>query len=375
MARGWNYLAYRLNGDGTETLLSNDVPLSQPKIEHVLSGAGGVSGRISPEVSRLQTSKGDPIFDPWSTAIYAQKDGRIRGGGILVPLRSRGPELSLQAQAFTSYADGMPYFGELSRVNVDPMDMFREIWRHLQSFRGGNLGITLDTVKSPVRVGRKEERVEFKTDNGEDVSFEAGPHKLNYWDTTDLGAEAVRLAAETPFDFYETHAWSGEQVAHRIRLGYPRLGRRRKDLSFVVGVNIFTPPPVDWEGDDYASEVVVLGAGQGRKMIRGTASRQTTRLRRVAVVQRKDLRTKASANLAAASEVAARLGDADISEVVVSDHPNAPLGSYELGDEILVQTRRGWSQELRLWVRILAMTIDPLTDETVLQVARVEKVA
>ena len=40
----WRYIASRLNGDGTETFLSYDVPISGCQVTDVLSGAGGISG-------------------------------------------------------------------------------------------------------------------------------------------------------------------------------------------------------------------------------------------------------------------------------------------------------------------------------------------
>ena len=82
----WRYIASRLNGDGTETFLSYDVPLSGGQTTTALSGPGGINGTITPEIAALQDEYGRPILEPWSTAIYAEVDGQIRGGAILSAL-------------------------------------------------------------------------------------------------------------------------------------------------------------------------------------------------------------------------------------------------------------------------------------------------
>ena len=65
---GWRYIATKLNGDGTETVLDWDLPIVQPSFTDELSGAGGMSGTIAPEIARLRVD-GEPIFVPWSTAL------------------------------------------------------------------------------------------------------------------------------------------------------------------------------------------------------------------------------------------------------------------------------------------------------------------
>jgi len=182
--------------------------------------------------------------------------------------------------------------------------------------------------------------------------------KLVWYQTDNLGGEIDKLAKETPFEYREAHVWNGDVIDHKLRLGYPMIGRRRHDLRFVVGENIQIVPSVDF-GTDYASEVLTLGAGQGRSMIRGTSARPDTRLRRVAVVPDKSLTKTTAANALAAQEVLRRSGLADVSEVTIIDHPHAPLGSFDVGDEILVQVGSGWADDLALWCRVTSMTISP----------------
>lgn len=44
----------RLHGDGTETVVADEVPVSGLRVMTAVSGAGGVTGSITPEVARLR---------------------------------------------------------------------------------------------------------------------------------------------------------------------------------------------------------------------------------------------------------------------------------------------------------------------------------
>ena len=42
------------------------------------------------------------------------------------------------------------------------------------------------------------------------VTFEAGPFKLNWWETDDLGDVIDKLATDTPFEYVEEHRWAND---------------------------------------------------------------------------------------------------------------------------------------------------------------------
>jgi hypothetical protein len=354
---GWRYIASRLNGNGTETFLDWNLPLSGVGITNTLSGPDALTATINPEVAALKVG-GLPLIREWSTAIYAEIDGQIRAGCIVTDMPVDGPSLALTCIGFSGYAVDIPYTGEYSKVHIDPLDVVRDIWTHIQAARNGNIGLRVDPLKSGLIVGSASENVSFTTSTGENVQFTAGPYTLMWYQTTNLGGEIDALAKSTPFEYREAHVWNGDAIDHKLRLGYPTIGRRRQDLRFIVGENIQLIPKVD-SGTDYASEALVLGAGTGRKMIRGTNARPDSRLRRVSVVTDSSLTSTTKANTLAGQEVLRCLGLADMTEVTIIDHPHAPLGSFDVGDEILVQTGAGWVDNLALWCRVTSMTISP----------------
>lgn len=377
--RGWRYFATRLNGDGTETFLDPDLPLEGVQIEDVLSGDQSLSGKIDPVYTRLIGPDGLPILMEWSTAIYAECDGAIRAGTILTDSGFDGPEWSLDCVGFTGYSRDLPYTGAgFQGVQVDPIDCARVIWSHIQSQPGGNIGLTLDstTTGGKVKIGTTLKQVQFDTQSGP-VSFDAGPYKLSWYGTHDLGRNVDELANETPFDYHERHAWKADgTIGHYLDIGYPKIGRRRNDLRFVFGVNIFESPQIDRAGDLYASGTMVLGAGEGPSMvkaIREPATRPGGRLRRIAVVTDDTIRTKSGAEKRADAENQWRKTLDDISSVIVKDHPNARLGAVQVGDEIRIEGQGDW-MDVDMWVRVLSVAYEPDNGKVAsYDVARVDK--
>jgi len=374
----WRYLAQRLTGDGLGEFIG-EIPLRSPAITDVLSGPTGLTGVVSPSILGLRGEDGHPVLDTrWNTAIWAEADGEIRGGGILAHRSMRGPELALTCVGFTAYPKDMPFTDAWYGVEVDPLDVVRLIWTHLQGKPRGNLGLQVSGLTTGLKIGVEMEQVEFDTESGP-VSFEAGPVKLAWYQTEDLGGEIDRFAEETPFDYHERHQWASNgdtQLEHFLDFGYPRIGRRRNDLRFVLGENISVVPSIEDDGADYANEILSLGAGEGRTMLRGGAAVNDGGLRRVATVVDKKARSLKNVNAVAKKELAWRsaFGE-EITEIVVRDHPHAPLESWAVGDEIRVQADTDWS-DVDQWARVLSSTISPESGEVAtLTIAREDKVS
>ena len=382
--RGWRYFATRLNGDGTETFLDPDIPLEGVEIDDVLSGDNGLRGTISPRVAKLIGSDGLPLFDEWSTAIYAENDGDIRGGGILTQSGFQGPDWSIECTGFTGYGRDMPYTGSGQQfVQADPIDCARAIWTHLQGQPGGNIGLSLDDTDTngKVKIGTTLKHVEFDPAGAgtAPVSFDAGPYKLNWYTNHDLQGSFDDLAADTPFDYHEKHYWKADgSIGHFLEIGYPRLGRRREDLRFVYGVNLFDVIEEKRDGQIYASGTMVLGAGTGGSanqiwQLVEPPTRPWNLPRRIAVVTDDTITSQSGARRGANAENQWRRTLNDVDSVMVRNHKNAELGAVSVGDEIRLEGRGEWL-DIDMWVRVLSIAIDPLnTDQCSYTVARVDK--
>lgn len=362
---GWRYIASRLNGDGTETILDWNLPLAGPQITNTLSGPDRFRATVEPEVMSLKSPDGGPILEAWSTAIYSELDGHIRSGCILTDVNAKGETLRLTGAGFSGYPTDMPWTDEnKAYVSQDPAIAFRDVWTHLQSKPGGDLGLQVNIPSTPARTGTRldsDPNPRNETTGRYEAPEEPRALELRWDKTFDLGDVISDIVRSTPLDYVEQHTWTGERtIKHELRGGYPRLGRRRDDLRFVVGENVGIMPDARLEDGEYASEVVVLGAGEGSKMVRAHGSRRNKRLRRVALLSDRSITTAPQAQLLAKRELDRRTGDLGFTELMVIDHPHAPVGSYALGDEIFLQTgTAGWQGDISRWLRIVAITYSP----------------
>lgn len=361
--QGWRYFALRINGDGTQTPLSWDVPLTGTTFTDVLSGPNTLSASLEPEIKRMKGDDGRPIFRPWSTAIFAELDGTIHGGGILLPSSFNGPTWNIECTGFTSVLAEQPYTDSWFGVEIDPLDVVRQAWDHWQSKPGGNLPMQVANTKTGLKIGVKLKQGEFDTENGP-LAYESGPVKLTWYETEDIGGFIDQLATDTPFDYHEYHQWEGEVVGHHLEFGYPKLGKRRPDLTFILGENVDPLPEVSEDEDQWATEVLALGAGEGAAMKHALAGRKNTGgLRRVALVSDKRANDQKKVSRLAQRHLSRYHGLDEVSEITVRQHPYAELGSWSVGDEIRVQGEAGW-KTIDQWQRVLSYTMSPDDSDT-----------
>ncbi|MFD7334938.1 hypothetical protein ACFV98_02895 [Streptomyces violascens] len=378
MTASWRYIATRALDS---TVIDWDVPLAlsgNPK--RALSGPGSLSGTIEPEYARMLGPDSKPVIQEWGTKIFLEVDGHLRWGGIVTKLGYDGPKLSLECEGLTSYPHGIPFedhllSGELitppdpnagldknhdgyidgskpkrqvppppppyTGPRIDAYDAFRTIWAHVQSRPYGNIGIAVDTHNLGELLGAAD---------GSD------PWQLSWWDHPDCGDALDSLAKLIPFDWVETHEWSpngGNRIDHRVRLGNPRLGRKRSDLRFADAENISAIAKPNGLGDEFANEIQVLGKGEGRAMARAQVYRYDGRLRRVATIADKTLASDAALRTRGEQELAGRTQALEIPAIQITDHPNAPFGAWALGDDIRVQVHVPWVGDVDVWHRIV----------------------
>lgn len=363
----WDYQAGRINGDGTIDIIETDLPIKIESIDRRLSAPSSMRGEISQPLQRLK-NQGRPVFEPWQTVILAVADDDIRGMAIYRKPTFTGEAWNLDLIGLPGYAIGQPYDGEQQFVQADPLDIYRHVWAHLQGKPRGNLGITVDPLTSNVRVGTESEDVEFATGAGEQVSFEAGPRKFSLWSTPDLGKVIDDYARSTPFDWLETFSWDGIQPHCHIRLGCPTIGGRKTAPRFVLGENLATEPSVTTE--DYATEVFVLGNGEGRDAIRGYAGDNSIGIRRALLVNDNSIETVTEANVLAHDTLVSMRSQFVVEELEVHQHPNAELEAIELGDEIQLYAETTWAT-VDDWVRVVGRSDAPgRSDVTRLTVVR-----
>jgi hypothetical protein len=229
-------------------------------------------------------------------------------------------------------------------VYADRCQVIRNIWDYAQSVADGDLGVVVDDTTSTSKVGTPS-----------DV------HHSYWYDLKSLGDQVDELVSDQATPEYTcSTTWSADKtsVVKRIRLGWPRLGTRRTDLTFASGVNIIEDPENVLAGDDYAQVVIGTGAGDG-----------SAKLRQVSAVRNGRLRLEADASFPEVNgldvlkqrvewERAWRQTLGGIEQVTLRDTPAAPFGSWQVGDDVYTRIHNAWT-DYTGWCRITGWTVKP----------------
>lgn len=362
MLSDWRYIVQRAR---TGEFLDMDLPMTREGITWPLSGVGSLRGSLAPEIGGVVAHDGLPLLDEWGTFIYAEAAGQIRWGGIVVSSSYSGGAWAVEAASFATYPHGIPYLGDYSKIEVNPDTVVRHLWSSLQAAPGGDLGVrvTGNGSDTPVRLGTPEVPAQPAKDGKEATEKEeAEPYVLQWWEAPDVGSEIDSLCDEARLEFRETHRWASRdssEIIHEIEYAYPRLGRRRTDLHFVTGENIIEEVQAERSGDEYANSVLGIGAGEGELAVRETVpGSDDSRLRRVSVYTDKAVSSRSRLRKASRRELARLSRTLTIPSITVRDHMNARIGSWDVGDDILVEADIPWAGHVSIWCRITEWSLD-----------------
>lgn len=342
MAPAYRYLAqHALTGE----ILSPDVPLTDVEFGPELNGPGALTGKLAPRFARSLPE----VADEGNVLLYAERDGHLRWGGLLWQATPEDRTLSLEAAGWSSYLQRRhDVHGELAGrgpyVNADPCKVIRDVWAYAQSLPDGNLGVVVDPTTSSAKVGTTAE-----------------PLKFSWWEEPVLGdaVDDLVTADDSP-DYTCDTAWGpGGTIVRRLRLGYPRLGTRRTDVSFSSGINVLDAPPVPRSADEYANTIIATGAGEGRSKRRHIDSVRDGRLRMETVLALPDVKGTDILAKRAAAERKRRQIRGTVEQVQIRpDHPAAPLGSFQVGDDVYTQIHNDWVSYTG-WMRVMGWSVQP----------------
>ena len=360
----------------TGEIVDWDLPVDED-FEYVrqLSGPTIMKGAFKPEIISVQ----ELGLDGYAYWFHVEIDNEIRASAIFLPPQYEETSLNFTAEGISSAPHNVFYEGELVGLELDPLDIVRDIWNHVQSQPRSNYNVIVSNHTSNVRLG-----VPAYTETTPPVppeteptvrEVEDEPYELVWWDAVNCGAEIDSLASETPFDYVERSQWNSDKnnVEYYVDLGFPRAGVARANLRFDED-NILEVVPVQEGEESYASAVIVIGAGEGRDTIRGYASVDfADRMRRTFVVTDKTVTTTDRANAMATTELGIRRGRLfEISEIVIrANHQNARLGEYDIGDDIEVSVDIPWLIDTyTAWYRITSISFAPSKDRVRLGLER-----
>ncbi|MGW2961771.1 hypothetical protein ACWDGI_25385 [Streptomyces sp. NPDC001220] len=330
----------------TGEILDWNLPLTGVECGPELNGPGSLNATLEPGPAHAAAE----LLAPGNTLLYVERNGKLAWGGIVWRAEPQGPTYPIEAAGFGSYPhrrydlhgnlDGRgPY------IDADPCQIIRDVWEYAQAQPDGNLDVVVDDTKSETTTGTSK-----------------SPYSLPKTDARNLGEviDAMADLDDGP-EWTETVTWTGRPAEHRIRLGAPRLGRRREDITFTSGINIANTPQAVRDADSYAQTVVVLGSGSGSKRLHVVDTVRNGRLRLEHLLETSE-KDATKLEQRAHKERLARQALTDLTELDVRDHPAAPFGSWAIGDDVLVRLHEQ-HLEYEGWHRITGWTLRPRDGE------------
>ncbi|MEW2068644.1 hypothetical protein [Streptomyces sp. NPDC007346] len=329
----------------TGAWLSLALPVQGLEYGDELNGPGSLTGSLSPRL----VSQSPTLLDPGTTLIYVESDGYLRWGGLIWDVRPQGDTFTIEAAGWSSYLmkrhdnDGQ-CGGRGPWTHADRCQVIRDVWAYAQSVADGNLGVVVDSTTSTSTIGTPAERF-----------------NSNWWDGKALGDIVDELvSAEASPDYSCATTWNSGKTApvRRIRLGWPRLGARRTDITFSTGVNIIQDPEVPFSGDDYAQVVIGLGDGDGSARRRQVSAVRNGRLRLEHVQDFPQVKGNDTLAKLAAAEQSRRMVLGSVDQITIRNTSSAPFGSWQVGDDVYTRVHNAWVDYVG-WRRITGWTIRP----------------
>jgi len=329
----------------TGAWLHTALPVTDLEYGPELSGPGALRGTLSP---RLVASN-PTLADPGTTAIYVESAGEIQWGGLIWDVRARGNDYTLEAASWSSYL--MKRFdlhgehgGRGPYSYADRCQVIRNIWDYAQSVPDGDLGVVVDSTTSSSKIGTP-----------------ADVHHSYWYEQKSLGDQVDELVSDQATPEYTcVTSWNADKtdVVKRIKLGWPRLGARRKDIEFSSGVNIIEEPETVLAGDEYAQVVIGTGAGDGSAKLRQVSAVRNGRLRLEAAVAFPEVNGNDVLKARVEWERARRQTLGAVEQVTIRNTPAAPFGAWQVGDDVYTRIHNAWTNYTG-WCRVIGWTIRP----------------
>lgn len=341
----------------TGNILDRDAEILEPKFVRKLSGPAHLEFSVP--------YHGEPSTDinwkAYGQIVHVEEqyyDGtrHIIGSCLVQPGNETDASGSLKivCEGFSSYAKGIPWIDNYNPIAVDPFAIVARIWNHLQTQTNGNLGVTITPASSGTLL-----LPGFGWD-GSNLVINFFAIFVRAIDFRDCGDEVNYWARDIPFEYLEVSAWNGPKTAitKSLVLAYPRRGVQRNELAFILGENVIDASVMGEAEIDWTSDVIIRGWFPGTVYQGEFTNPDSTRFRRVMMQDDAQINTQERAAAAAKRLLTRNLIPSSWQKITIDrNHPNAPYGSFEVGDDILIQGFMPWKGVVKEWHRIVEYSI------------------
>lgn len=343
----------------TRNILSRDLAV-MPGYQVVPALSGPAQMEI--EIPYGHESSQGINFRAWGQYIHAEAtlpngDRKIIASCIVknALVDQNSSNLKIQAEGFSNYGKGIPWIDNYNPIAVDPFEIVLRIWNHLQTQTNGNIGVTVGPASSGTIL-----LPGFGFD-GTNLIINFFAIFVRAVDFRDCADEMNKLARDIPFDYKEISAWNSSRtiVNRNLTMYYPRVGNQRNDLAFRIGENVMAAEPTPEAEIDWVSDIIIRGWFPGKVYSSTVSNPDPTRFRRAIKEEDASVNSQERAAVWAKRRLTRRQIPKHFSSITIEAyHPNAVFGTWELGDEILVQANFPWLGPIAEWHRIMSYSFD-----------------
>lgn len=344
----------------TNTILATDLVVKEPILTLNLSSPAKLGFSI--DQGQQYASAFGIEWKNWGQWIIPEIEtdqfGKIVLGALLVSDNKIDPQsgdLQLDCIGFLGYPKGIPWLENFNPIAVDPSEVIQRIFAHVQSFPNANLGIDV----LPTSTGTQ--MLPGYGFDGSILSFDFFAIFIRAVDFIDCGDYLFSLARDLPLDLFEKVSWNSDrtEVTKTVQIAYPLGGLQQDNLAFRLGENVINVERAEEMDIEPVSDIIIRSWVPGKVYSSQLSNADTTRARRVAMEEDANINSTERSAAWAHRKLTRRNIPKYFSKITIDpNHPNAPFGSWGLGDSILVEAQNfPWTGDISEWHRITSITI------------------
>lgn len=357
----------------TGRILVRDLKVQKPQLMKKLSGPAVLEFEVDYRDASVQhpDGTGPIIFKPWGHWCHVEKvvkgERKILASTLFQP-SDIDPEsgiLKARWQGFSGYIKGIPWLQNWNPIAVDPAGIVDKIWKHVQSYANGNLGVIPYSLAED---GSKTIPPVTNTQMLPGFSFDSNNFIMDFFaifirrtDFTDCGDYITKLARDIPFDFFEESNWNEDHtvVQKWIQIAYPRGGALQENLAFRMNENVLFGKSRTESEMDWTSDIGIRGWFPNKVYSSVLSNADPLRYRRFMLEEDAHINSTERSAAWAHRQLTRRQTPPYWENITIDMyHPNARFGTWDVGDQVRVQGIAPWVGEIDQVHKIIAWTMD-----------------
>lgn len=351
-------------------VVSNDLVVKEPQVVVNLSAPSRSTFKIA--ATEQFYSSVDVDWKAWGYWIIPELEingvRKCLGAQIVnkCDIDPQSGDLTVEALGFMGYPKGIPWLADYNPIAVDPAEVIQKVWADCQNYTNANLGVEV----LPALTGTQ--MLPGYGFDGSVLNFDFFAIFIRGIDFQDSGDVINSIARDIPLDMLEEVSWNEDRTALNkvIRLGYPYLGYLQENLAFVLGENIISAECAEELEIEPVSDIIIRswlpGKTYSSQLNLETFSEENgyelanpmKRFRRVMMEEDAHIDSVERAEAWAKRRLTRRNIPKSFQKIIVDwNHPNAPVGSFWVGDTIYVEGKNyPWKGDIAGWHRVMSMT-------------------